>query len=214
MMDVVEQIMANDNGSTETLSQNFQLILDMARDNGGFNAHNYAAIINEIAKVAPSVYERLTSFIDSYKVGMDSLIHMGSHNYGEFCSYVKRKDQLKGSLAMIKAMQMVGVLPLDVIVDIASFLVEKIYMSCKIKEKVDEVSEFMEHLYLLATGSIGGLCGDQVWRQILFPRLLLVSRVRKATNGNCGVSSRANFRCQDIMSIQAVALARSGAVIT
>lgn len=204
MSECIAQIVTS--GSGDELHASFKLILSMSSANRGYNAAKYAAIIKEVAGIAPCIHDQLAVYIDSYKNDLSSLSHVSSLEYDEYCKYVKRRDQLRGSMAMIKTLQMCGVLPFDVIIDVLNFLLVKIQEWCRVKEKVDHVEELMEHMYLLVVGSIGTLQMHPIWCQTLFPKIQVISRLRNGTNGNCGVSTKAHFRCNDVISMQAVAV--------
>lgn len=191
-------------GNRHEVSEHFRFILDISSANRGYNADIYAVIIKEIIGFAPCLYVQLTEFVDSYVSDLGSLSHNSPCDYNQFCAHMKLKENRKGSQAMIKNLQICGVLSLDAIMQILSFLVNRIHDWSTFKEKTEEVEELIEHLYLFAARNIDNLHQQPLWSQTLFPRILTLSRLRKSTHGNCGISSKAHFRCMDVVRMQAV----------
>lgn len=206
VLNCMEQIMTS--GTRDELGEHFKFILDISSANKGYNADIYAAIIEKVIGVYPYLSTRLVEFVDSYMRDLGSLSHDSPQNYNQFCALMKLKETRKGSQAIIKNLQICGVLSLDIVMRILTFLVYRIQNWSSNKEKAEKVEELVEHLYLFAMGSVDKLCEQSIWKQTLFPMILALSRLRKRTHGNCGISFKAHFRCMDVVRMQAMLAVR------
>lgn len=174
------------------------LIFDIAKSNSFFSLL-YATLYKEMVENVPEMNEELHKSISELKVNIENNKYVSpDNNYDEFCGYNKKNDSRKAFSTFIIHLNNLEIVSIDVVVEIITFIIDLILKWCEEESKINEIDELVENVYVFLTTEIKGLFEHDSWSTIV-ANVQNISNMKKSNPQSMGISSRATFRCKDIL---------------
>lgn len=163
----------------------------------------YACLYKNLLNKFPFLKQSLDKYLVDYKNNIKTLEYVNPDiDYDGYCAYNKNNDMRKASTLFIINLLSIDIIELDQVVDIIVFLQELLIDHCKVENKKNEVEEIMENIYILTTNKLPKLTECEQWNDTIKPNIKKISNLRKDdTEKYPSITSRANFRCLDIIDI-------------
>ena len=163
----------------------------------------YACLYKNLLNKFPFLKQSLDKYLVDYKNNIKTLEYVNPDiDYDGYCAYNKNNDMRKASTLFIINLLSIDIIELDQVVDIIVFLQELLIDHCKVENKKNEVEEIMENIYILTTNKLPKLTECEQWNNTIKPNIKKISNLRKDdTEKYPSITSRANFRCLDIIDI-------------
>ena len=163
----------------------------------------YACLYKNLLNKFPFLKQSLDKYLVDYKNNIKTLEYVNPDiDYDGYCAYNKNNDMRKASTLFIINLLSIDIIELDQVVDIIVFLQELLIDHCKVENKKNEVEEIMENIYILTTNKLPKLTECEQWNNTINPNITKISNLRKDdTEKYPSITSRANFRCLDIIDI-------------
>jgi hypothetical protein len=177
-----------------------EILFDIASSNSFFSLL-YATLYKDLLNIVPELNTELYNNINKYKNNISELKYSNpENNYNDFCSYNKQNDARKSFTLFLINMNNLNIISIDIIIDIISFIQNMIDEWKSDTSKTNEVDELVEILFLILTSDVYGLYNHNSWNETILKNVQSLS-VYKKTNvdSSIGISSRATFRCMDIL---------------
>ena len=163
----------------------------------------YACLYKNLLNKFPFLKQSLDKYLIDYRNNIKILEYVNPDiDYDGYCAYNKNNDMRKASTLFIINLLSIDIIELDQVVDIIVFLQELLIDHCKVENKKNEVEEIMENIYILTTNKLPKLTECEQWNNTIKPNIKNISNLRKDdTEKYPSITSRANFRCLDIIDI-------------
>jgi hypothetical protein len=192
-----EILLINEDNSNADLEKVAATIFDIASANK-FYSDLYADLYVELINKFEIFDDLLDGLLDKYYESLKN-IHYVDHNvdYDGFCNYTKTNDLRKAMASFIINLMIKGAVEkakvLGLILSIQTLLESYIYTD----NRVNEVDEIIENLFLLLTQSHSILKTEEKWLSNVLPYIQELSKLKSK---DCkSLSSRAVFKCMDIL---------------
>jgi hypothetical protein len=192
-----EILLINEDNSNADLEKVAATIFDIASANK-FYSDLYADLYVELINKFEIFDDILGGLLDKYYESLKN-IHYVDHNvdYDGFCNYTKTNDLRKAMASFIINLMIKGAVEkvkvLNLILSIQTLLESYI----DTENRLNEVDEIIENLFLLLTQSKSTLNTEEKWLSNILPFL---NNISKFKSKDCkSLSSRAVFKCMDIL---------------
>ena len=175
------------------------IIFDIASTNK-FYSELYALLYSELVQRFPVFNDVLSGFIEKYMSSLDK-IHYVDHNvdYDGFCNYTKTNDLRKAGAAFIINLMKKELLTADsvykIIVDIQGLIGKYIEEN----NRVNEVDEIVENMYIFITQSREQLSTYPGWTNNIMGFVKNIAGMKSKDKKS--LSSRAIFKCMDTICV-------------
>ena len=192
-----EIISTNEYNSEADLEKIAVIIFDIASANK-FYSDLYADLYVELINKFEIFDDKLDGMLDKYYESLKN-IHYVDHNvdYDGFCNYTKTNDLRKAMASFIVNLMKKCAIEKDKVIGLISSIqtLAKDYINSE--NRVNEVDEIIENLFLLLTQSVSALYSEEKWSSEVLPS---VNELSKLKSKDCkSLSSRAVFKCMDIL---------------
>lgn len=170
-------------------------IFEIASTNKFFS-EIYARLYKSLLEAFPAFFVKiLNDFIEGFADKMRTIRYVDqSKNYDEFCNYNKENDKRKASAVFITNLVKSGVVPMDTVKSVVVNIQGIIDASMTEEDKVNEVDEIVENLFLLLTSNPDIL---REMQEDVKPRVEEIAGMK--ARGLPSLSSRCIFKYRDIL---------------
>lgn len=177
-----------------------EILFDVVCSNSFFSLI-YATLYKDLINIIPQLNTELYNYIDNYKNNISELKYINpENNYDDFCNYNKKNDSRKAFTIFLINLNNLNVINIDIIIDIINFIQKMIDDWKSNTSNTNEVDELVEILFLLLTSDVYGLYNHNSWNDTILKNVQNLSLSKKTNLDNSlGISSRATFRCMDIL---------------
>lgn len=190
----------NDKASYSTnIVKIFEIFIEVVSSNSFFS-QLYASLYKELLEPMTDFKDELDAHVKKCKANISTLKYINpEENYDEFCKYNKYNDSRKAFLSFIIQVNKCEGINIDTIFDIILDISDNVEKWKNDDSKINEIDEMIETLYLLLTSNIQEMYTHSSWDRIIND-INKLSVIRKTNpEENKGISSRATFRCMDIL---------------
>ena len=182
--------------ATQELSKIANNIFDIASTNKFFS-EIYAKLYKDISTQFPEVFNSiLTTFLEGFTNTMRTIKYVDQRdNYDDFCKYNKGNDKRKATSIFITNLVKMDVIHADILMSIIKEIQNVLSDYMKQENRVNEVEEITENMFLLLTNDSAFLktCIDSE----IIENVKLISCLKPKEKPS--ISSRAIFKCLDIV---------------
>jgi hypothetical protein len=171
-------------------------IFDIASTNKFFS-EIYAKLYKDISEKFPKIFTTiLTSFLEGFTNTMNTIMYVDQkENYDDFCKYNKENDKRKATSMFITNLVKNNVIEPIVLVNIIQTIQTNLNVFMNQENKVNEVEEIIENIYILLTNNITFFKSCANTEIIIFIQNLSNIKPKDLPS----ISSRAIFKCLDII---------------
>jgi hypothetical protein len=171
-------------------------IFDIASTNKFFS-EIYAKLYKDISEKFPEIFNSiLTSFLEGFTNTMNTIMYIDQKdNYDDFCKYNKDNDKRKATSMFITNLVKNNVIQPEVLVNIIQTIQTNLNEYMNQENKVNEVEEIIENIFILLTNNIAFLKSCANTEIITFIQTLSKLKPKDLLS----MSSRAIFKCLDIL---------------
>jgi len=161
----------------------------------------YACLYKNLLKKFPFLKQSLDKYLIDYRNNIKNLEYVNPDtDYNGYCIYNKNNDMRKASALFIINLLSIDIIDLDEVLDIIKFLQNLLIEYCQLENKKSEVEEIIENIFIITTNKISRLTECEEWESIIKPNIKNISNLKKEKTGKYpSITSRANFRCLDII---------------
>lgn len=162
----------------------------------------YACLYKNLLNKFPFLKKSLDTYLIDYRTNIKTITYVNPEtNYDDYCKYNKTNDMRKAFALFIINLLSIDVIELDEVLDLIIFLQDLLIEYCQIENKKNEVEEIMENIFILTTNKLPKLTECKVWEDKIKPKIQEISTIKKQEDKYPSITSRANFRCLDMMDI-------------
>ena len=174
-----------------------QFIFDIASVNK-FYSELYADLYQSLI-MKYSVFESiLNEFVSTYKNLIQKNIYVDpAVNYDAFCDYTKKNETRRATTAFLVMLMIRCVIPIQTIVDIIIHFQELFIKYIDEENRINEVDELTELLFLFITLGKSKLQECPEWEKTIHPNLVNASQLKSKQYKS--LSSRSVFKNQDAL---------------
>uniref|UniRef100_A0A6C0LSS2 MIF4G domain-containing protein n=1 Tax=viral metagenome TaxID=1070528 RepID=A0A6C0LSS2_9ZZZZ len=186
----------NDENLLDDMSKVVKSIFDIASTNKYFS-ELYANLYKELCDKYPDFKSVIEVYITEYKDGIREIIYVDSSvDYDKYCNYNKVNDKRKAlSLFIVNLMKKKLVNTVEFI-DIILYLQDLVFSYIDTPNKLNEVEEITENLFILITNSKTEIASETKWERIV-SNLTKCSQLKAKDKPS--ISSRAIFKYMDVL---------------
>ena len=190
------QELKEDEDKEEDINKLVKSIFDIISTNKFFS-ELYAKLYKELMESFGFFHDILHKNIDKYKESIQYIVFVDPNkDYDGFCANTKQNDNRKAMAQFILNMYKNNVLEVDVILDILTFLLQKSTEYIDIENRINEVEEITENIYILVANSPTLLVNDN-WKTNILPVIISISQ--KKIKDHKSLSNRIIFKYMDII---------------
>jgi len=166
-----------------------------------FNSIVYSKLYKEWTCKYPIFNKLLHDFIAVFDAKIDDDFHYVDSNvdYDGYCKYIKKNDQRKAiSLFLVNlSKQQPSVLSKLKIVDILNHFLDKSIEYIQIKDKLNEVEEMSDNIYVILTNIYSCISSLPQWNDDILPKITNISQMKIKQYPS--ISNRVIFKYMDIL---------------
>lgn len=194
MIEFIDSLLSNGENQLEKIAN---IIFDIASTNKFFS-DIYAELYKSLIERFQIFRDVLDTFLERFTDSMRSIRYVEqTEDYDAFCKYNKMNDARKATSVFIVNLVKKNVLPqellLKLIIDVQSIVLEYI----ELENKVNEVDEITENLFLLISESHSVMKTTEQWTSKVITTIQTLSMLK--VKEKMSLSSRAIFKYMDIM---------------
>lgn len=192
-----------DTGESNEIRTVALAIFDIASSNQ-FYSEMYAQLYKECIQVYPVFYEILDTYLNTYTNGVTELVYVDPNkDYDAYCEYNKKNDVRKAMGVFMIHLMNKSVLDVARIFSIMECFLELAFQYVDEVNRLNEIEEITEILFLLVKGGISTFCSnsdlENKWVTTIYPKLLVFSQFK--VKEKVSLSSRVLFKYMDIMEL-------------
>lgn len=186
----------NDENLLDDMTKVVKSIFDIASTNKYFS-ELYANLYKELCDKYPDFKTVIEVYITEYKDGIREIIYVDSSiDYDKYCNYNKINDKRKAlSLFIVNLMKQKLVNTVDFI-ELILYLQDLVFSYIDTPNKLNEVEEITENLFILITNSKADIANETKWESIV-NNLTKCSQLKAKDKPS--ISSRAIFKYMDVL---------------
>lgn len=172
-------------------------IFDIASTNKFFS-EIYAKLYKDISEKFPEIFNKiLLSFLEGFTNTMKTIVYVSQKddNYDDFCKYNKDNDKRKATSMFIVNLVKNNVIRPEILANIIETVQTILNTYMNEENKVNEVEEIVENMYILLTNN------DSFLKSIINTEIMtFIQRISKLNHKDVSsISTRAIFKCLDIV---------------
>lgn len=154
----------------------------------------YKELIAEIPYFSEYMYERL----DDFKKTIDAVHYVDSNvDYDGFCAYTKTNDIRKAVSTFIINMSKKGVIPVEYVLDILLYLLDRSIQYIDEENRTNELEEITENLYIFVSQCQTLFTDSPKWKDVCVPHIISISQMK--TKDHKSLTNRVVFKYMDII---------------
>lgn len=189
----------NNLNTNENLNELSRIVFDISSTNQFFSIL-YATLYKDLIKKYVFLKDNLNTYINEYKESLKNIKYIEpDKNYNDYCNYNKINDKNKSITLFLINLAKLDILDFSTIEEIVVFLQNRILENNNEKNYVNENEEYIEVLYIIITSNIAKSF-NKAWNESVISNVEGISNIKSNdNNGYLSISSRAKFRCKDII---------------
>jgi hypothetical protein len=185
------------NGECDSFKKIAQSIFDVAINNKFFS-ELYAELYAELSNKYNIFEKMLNEHIVKYKNTIHEINYVDPNvNYDEYCNYNKKNDARKASSTFFVMLLKKRILNDTQIMDIIQFYMDYCIKYIDEKDKLNEVEEITENLFILITLGKPYLSEHNLWNSYIIENVKKISKMK--SNEHLSLSNRSIFKFLDII---------------
>jgi len=186
----------NDENLLDDMSKVVKSIFDIASTNKYFS-ELYANLYKELCDKYPDFKTVIEVYITEYKEGIREIIYVDSSvDYDKYCNYNKINDKRKALSLFIVNLMKKNLVNTAEFIDIILYLQDLVFSYIDTPNKLNEVEEITENLFILITNSKAEIASETKWESIV-NNLTKCSQLKAKDKPS--ISSRAIFKYMDVL---------------
>lgn len=171
-------------------------LFDVASNNK-FNSLIYANLLKELSESYPKLSECFYDFLTLYKVSISTINRADPNSdYDKYCEDNKSNDRRKAISTYLSNLNAIGFISNGSIMEIVNCLLQHINEYIETENKINEVEEITENLYLFITLLNNHLKNEIEWRAVI-DNIENIAKMKSKEKKS--LSSRAVFKYMDIL---------------
>ena len=171
-------------------------IFDIASTNKN-SSWQYAELYAELVKRFTVFSQILTEFIDNFKNTITTIQYTDpAVNYDMYCSYTKTNDARKSTSEFLMNLVKLNIVRNATIIDIIRYFQRITCQYILETDKIHEVEEIIENVFIFVTTGMDQLKMDDNWREIV-DNITKLSVIKPKQHPS--MTSRAVFKCMDTL---------------
>ena len=186
----------------EALQKVATAIFDIASTNKFFS-EIYAKLYKSLVEISPVFHEILDSFVAHFMDSLKEIKYVDPNvDYDAFCAYNKQNDKRKASAIFMIHMMKLEILKISQVVPILSNLVAKIEENMETVNRLNEVEEMTEVLFLFLQEGFTFLfhaTSERTEIDLIFSKIRMFATYK--IKDKPSFSSRVIFKYMDLVSI-------------
>ena len=184
----------------EALQKVAMAIFDIASTNKFFS-EIYAKLYKSLVDLYPIFDQVLNTFVEKFMDSLQEIKYVDpNEDYDLFCSYNKQNDKRKASAVFLIHMMKIDILSVSTITEILSKLVLKIEENMEQPNRLNEVEEMTEVLFLFLQEGYGFLLSSSSSSSsFIFEKVRLFATYK--VKEKASLSSRVIFKYMDLVGI-------------
>lgn len=180
----------------EEINRVSNALLEVAGNNK-FNSLIYANLLKELSELYPKLSEHFDEFLTSYKESISSIIYADPNaDYDKYCENNKLNDRRKAISTYLSNLNTIGFISNSTIGELVLYLLQHINDYIEIENKINEVEEITENLYLFITLLNNHLKTETQWMNLI---VNIENIAKMKSKDKKSLSSRAVFKYMDIL---------------
>jgi hypothetical protein len=146
----------------------------------------------------------LKKFIENYILKIDEEVNYVNpdKDYDGYCKYIKNNDNRKAISSFISNLIKNKSLDKNQILIILEKLLMKSLEFINTENKVNEVEEMTENIYIIVSNIYNVIFETEEWKNTIFPKVLQISQMKNKEHPS--ISSRIIFKYMDILKVFSV----------
>lgn len=186
----------NDENLLDDMTKVVKSIFDIASTNKYFS-ELYANLYKELCDKYPDFKTVIDVYITEYKDGIREIIYVDSSvDYDKYCNYNKINDKRKALSLFIVNLMKKNLVNTTEFIDIILYLQDLVFSYIDTPNKLNEVEEITENLFILITNSKTDIATQTKWESIV-SNLTKCSQLKAKEKPS--ISSRAIFKYMDVL---------------
>jgi hypothetical protein len=162
-----------------------------------FYSELYALLYKDLINTFECFKENIEPFINEYIDSIQNINYVDPKvDYDKYCDYNKENDKRKAMSAFIVNLSKNDIVEKNVVVDKIIYLEELVLNYCDIENKINEVEEITENLFILVTKSLSIMNNEPKW-EIVINNIKHLAQMKSKEHNS--LSSRALFKFMDIL---------------
>jgi hypothetical protein len=187
---------SDDTNEQEDIKKIATAIFDIASNNKFFS-EIYADLYRDLIAKYEVFIEIIDSFIEKYKESIHDIHYVDPNlEYNKFCEYNKKNDNRKALSTFITNLMKKNIINKNIIIDIILKFQELVFNYIDTPNKLNEVEEITENIFILITTSHKYCNEVEEWKQVL-DNILKCSQFK--VKDKASISSRAIFKYMDML---------------
>jgi len=186
----------SDNVLELELSKITKSIFEIASSNK-FYSELYAILYKDLINSFVCFQENIEPFINEYMENIQKIHYVDPKvDYDKYCDFNKENDKRKAMSAFIVNLSKNDIINKKVVIDTIIHLEDLVLSYCDIDDKINEIEEITENLFILITKSLTEMKTQENWETVI-DNIKLMAQMK--TKEHKSVSSRALFKFMDIL---------------
>jgi len=181
----------------EDIGKISQYIFDIASSNKFFS-ELYAELYRELIGKYDIFGTILTDFVNNFNENIQHIQYVNSDkDYDGYCNYVKMNDNRKATSTFIVNLMKNGILPNQTVMQIIRFFMSQIVNYIDEPDRINEVEEITENLFIFVSQSQAELSKLDEWTSEFVPKIGSIAKMKVSEHKS--ISNRVIFKYMDIV---------------
>lgn len=172
-------------------------IFDVASSNK-FYSELYAELYRELITKFDIFSKIVIEFIEQFTKTIDDIYYVDPKtNYDESSAYLKKNDLRKATTTFVVNLMKKEIISKDRLMDIIDCFQKRIFQYIEEPNRVNEVEEITENIFILISQSHSFLSNEEKWTNTIFPDVVKISKMKAKDFPS--ISNRVIFKYMDIL---------------
>lgn len=171
-------------------------LFEVAKNNK-FNSLIYANLLKELSELFPKLCEPLDDFLNAYKESIANINYADPNSdYDKYCEFNKLNDTRKAISTYLSNLSLIGFIEKSEVIELVINLQKYVNEYIDIENKINEVDEITENLYIFVIMLNDYLKKEDRWL-VVVENIIKISTIKSKDKKS--LSSRAVFKYMDIL---------------
>lgn len=200
LIEVIQNITNSSENVEDELSSVVNILFEISGTNKIFSLL-YAELLNDFISISPLFKSYLNDFIINYKKNIDNINYIDpENNYNDFCKNNKINDIRKAHTLFILNLFTLNIISLDEYLELTIYLQNKVYEFSE-TDRRNEIEELIENIFIFMSCKLENVITNDTWKNTIIFNIKNIIKEKKEQNKHNAVTSRALFRCMDIIDL-------------